>query len=34
MSHFHDAKIRETLLKAAPSEKDRLAEMEFGEILE
>jgi hypothetical protein len=32
VTRFHDEAIREALMEIAPEEKERLAEMEFGEI--
>jgi len=32
MTHYYDPAVRENLLKIAPSEKDQIDPMNFGEI--
>jgi len=33
VTHFHDEAIRETLMGIAPGEEEKLAKMEFGQII-
>jgi hypothetical protein len=33
LSHFHDADIKETLIKIAPQEKDTIDASKYGEIV-